>query len=274
MSNTSDLDAAEASIRELIANHDLRLLDASFSSPDVFIDEDVSLVELLDAIAAAAPSFVSLKVARFEAGEFEQQMDEVLGKQREAVSEEGRALIRQHRRRNGQVQDLALQWAADGVIYAFFAVADWHAALTEAVEESASEADDYDEEQAAQRARTRELVAQLEALPEFRAVAPTKRRAKGDQLLDSLLTQEGDFSLPFLGHIVRAAVSQAAVNAEEALAGIDLAEFASDPRWRGMRTQAGRTDFIERALLERTGYGVVRSTADAFRRRVDNLAGR
>jgi hypothetical protein len=201
-------------------------------------------------------------------------VNETLGKQRQAVSKEGRALIQQRRPRNGQVQDLALQWAADGVIYAFFAIADWHAELTDAVEQSASEADDYDEERSVQGARTRELVALLEALPKFRAVAPTKRRAKGDQLLDSLLTQEGDYNLPLLGHIVRAAVSQAAVNAEEALASLDLTEFASDPSWRGIRTQAGRTDFVEHALLERTGYGVVRSTADAFRRRVDNLAAR
>jgi hypothetical protein len=73
VSNTADLDAAEASLRELIAAHDLRLLAASFSSPDVFIDDDVSLVDLLDIVAAAAPSFVSLRVARFDADEFEQQ---------------------------------------------------------------------------------------------------------------------------------------------------------------------------------------------------------
>lgn len=269
MTSTSDLDATANELSALIAQHGLRHLSAQFSTPDVFIDANETPADVLDVVVASAPSFVSLDVTRFDIADFEASITESLDKRGESISDEGHALIAKQRRRNGQVQHLALHWTSGGLILAYFLVADWYEALEDAVEGSAEEVDDDDAELDARRIRSRQLVDALEALPEFRAQTAPKRRAKGERLLDSLM-QDGDLEahLPWLD-ILSTAVRLAQANAEEALDRLDLAEVAALPAWKTARTQAARTDLAERLLLERTGYGFVRSAADAFRRRVE-----
>lgn len=269
MTSTSDLDATANELAVLVAQRGLRHLSAQFNTPDVFIDADETPADVLDAVVASAPPFVSLDVTRFDIAEFEASITESLDKRSEEISEEGRALIAQQQHRNGQVQHLALHWTSSGLIHAYFLVADWYEALEDAVEESAQQRDHEDAELHARRIRSRQLVDALEAVPEFRAQTAPKRRAKGERLLDSLM-QEGDLEahLPWLD-ILSTAVRLAQANAEEALDRLDLAEVAALPEWKAARTQAARTDLAERLLLERTGYGFVRSAADAFRRHVD-----
>lgn len=269
MPEPADLDVVHAELLALLQQRGLRRIAASYATPAVFIDPETPPEQLVDVVEAIAPAFVSLTVTEFNADAFTAETDETLAKQRQAVSPAGHALIAQHRAREGKAQDLTLQWVGQGVIYAYFAVADWYTKLEDAIEESAHErADDDTEDWAAQRARAHQLVLALEADPGFRVAPPAKRRARGTGMLDSFL-DEDDYELPQLRFIVQEAVRLAASNAADAIAALDLAEIAVLPQWRAARTQQARTDLAERLLVERTGYGCNRSTADTFRRHVD-----
>lgn len=265
----ADLDAVRAQLLALLQERGLRRIAASYSTPAVFIDAETSPEQLVDVVEAIAPAFVSLTVSEFDVDAFTAETEETLAKQRQAISPAGHALIGQHRRRAGKVQDLTLQWVGHGVLYAYFVVADWYSTLEEAVEGSAFErADDDTDDWAVQRARAHQLVLTLEGDSRFRAAPPAMRRASGDRLLDSFLNED-DYELPQLRFIVQEAVRLAAANAADAIAALDLAEVAALPQWRVARTQQARADLAERLLVERTGYGCNRSTADTFRRHVD-----
>ena len=174
-----DLAILELTIRSLMADagvHVAQVYPATHRPPDVyFVYPTTQPGALVEMLVSMAPATVFVDSERFDADEFETTDDGV----REAAQTY-----------DGEVRQLNVLWARDGLLYEWLATADWHDELLDETEIAQSHArgmDQMEYELALERSRNahQKLAELVLASPEFRGATTNRRTAQAQLIMDA-----------------------------------------------------------------------------------------
>lgn len=174
-----DLAILELNVRELMGSAGVRVspvFPATHRAPDVFfvypVTQPGALIEMLTVMS---PAIVFVDSERFDPDDFETDDDGL------------RQVAQDH---TDDIHRFSVVWALDGLLYEWFATADWHDELldeTAIVERSARGIGQMEYELRVERSRAahQALLSIVVAAPEFRAATWSRRSAQAKILMDA-----------------------------------------------------------------------------------------
>lgn len=174
-----DLAILELTIRSLMADAGVRVAQvypATHRPPDVyFVYPSTPPSTLVEMLVSMAPATVFVDSERFDSDEFETTDDEL----REAAQTY-----------DGEVRQVNVLWARDGLLYEWLATADWHDDLldeTEIAQTHARGMDQMEYELGLERSRNahQKLAELVLGSPEFRGATTNRRSAQAQLIMDA-----------------------------------------------------------------------------------------
>lgn len=265
MTNTSDFVRTEADLRALASDHGLPVIFAVFPNRQVLLDARTPLRTLIEVAKASGAAFISLDAVPFDAEEFVDEARRDLSRDDLVLTDEGIALIEREGRKEATVA-LTMEWGGGGLAYSVTFRSDWSTALSERV----AKMTEPDPEPSWREVwvRINDLATQIEAMPEFRAIQPSKRRAAGEELILAIAVDSDDSEMR------RRAVDEAAKTANR---NGQRAHFAFQERrmeaataltattdWSLAWSRPARIAVATRFLTATVGYAPTISEAEAF----------
>lgn len=249
-----DLEELESLIRVGAERRGLPIMQAFLLQEPaaVFLHQDVEVDDVLDLAQRRGVPFLVLNVSRSDS------MDLIAAWEGDEDSLPPAELIKEWEAREGQIDQVSLQWLDGTAHYLYRAVPAWKQAL---LERQAAWNEDQEEDRQQMRAASRQRIHDLTTLLEqdsaYRAGNDRTRRSIGIAFLQPLLqSKEGPETIHLVlqaaGKLVRANADKAASNL---MANFDqlAEELAQTPDWQMTTHRTDQTAVARDFLLKKAG---------------------
>lgn len=226
---------------------------------DVTLSGEAVSLDTALAIAVTAP-FISLQVEKLDL----QQLAEDLKDEEGHLPEQLANVITAAQLHDGEVEEVTINWTAQGTVYEWSAFADWHPSFWETLIRAKTAAtleanQELHDEWAMQLAQMKELADRLAASQEFRFARPGDRRAIAESIAVKIageVTATSDFTR--ILREAKALADRQALEHETRLRPLIhelAAELLARPEWRAAHTQAKMRHAVTRFLAKKAdGY--------------------